>query len=126
MLEDLAAALGCAVADLTGQPYPPVARDTAHAMTTVPGIEVAVYDCTLADVPGIPIRPLPELIELARQANAHCDETRYALAGRDFGMVLAELHVHVVTGDSDSLARGWLSPGSRSRRERSMYPLPRS
>jgi hypothetical protein len=41
------------VADLTGQPYLPPDRATADAMATVPGIELAVHDCTLNDVPDI-------------------------------------------------------------------------
>jgi hypothetical protein len=43
-----------------------------------------------------------ELVTLAQLANAHCDGTRYALAGQDFGAVLSELHVHAATGDSDT------------------------
>jgi len=102
LLEDLAEAIGCAVADLTGQPYLPPDRATAEAMTSVPGIELAMCDCALDDVPDIPARPLAELVELARQANSSCDETRYALAGREFGAVLGELHVHAATGNSDT------------------------
>ncbi|MGH3947363.1 MAG: helix-turn-helix domain-containing protein [Pseudonocardiaceae bacterium] len=101
LLDDLAAALGCAVADLTGQPYLAPDRATADAMTTVPGIELAVHDTTLDEVPDIPARPIADLVKLARQANGHCDEARYALAGQDFGAVLSELHVHAATGDSD-------------------------
>jgi transcriptional regulator with XRE-family HTH domain len=102
LLDDLANALGCSVADLTGQPYLPPDRGTADAMTMVPGVELAIHDCTLDDVPDIPARPVAELVTLARLANAHCDETRYALAGQDFGAVLSELHVHTATGDSDT------------------------
>jgi transcriptional regulator with XRE-family HTH domain len=102
LIDDLAAALGCSVADLTGQPYLPPDRATADAMSTVPGIELAVCDCTLHDVPDIPARPVTALAQLARQANTYCDETRYALAGRDLDAVLGELHVHAVTGDSDT------------------------
>jgi transcriptional regulator with XRE-family HTH domain len=102
MLDELANALGCSVADLTGQPYLPPDRATADAMATVPGIELAVHDCTLNDVPDIPARPLAELVKLARRANTHCDETRYALAGQDVGAMLGELHVHTATGDSDT------------------------
>ncbi len=87
LLKDLATALSCSVADLTGQPYLPVDRATADAM---------------AVVPDIPARSVTELAQLARQANTHCDEDRYALAGRDLGMVLSELHVHAVSGDSDT------------------------
>jgi transcriptional regulator with XRE-family HTH domain len=102
LLDDLANALGCSVADLTGQPYLVADRATADAMTMVPGVELAIHDCTLNDVPDIPARPVAELVALAQLANAHCDETRYALAGRDFGAVLTELHVHAATGDSDT------------------------
>ncbi|HEX2301903.1 MAG TPA: helix-turn-helix transcriptional regulator [Pseudonocardiaceae bacterium] len=102
LLEDLADALGCSVADLTGQPYLAPDRATAEARMWVPGIELAVCDYTLDDVPDIPVRPLAELVELARQANAACDETLYAMAGRDFGAVLAELQVHAATGRGDT------------------------
>jgi transcriptional regulator with XRE-family HTH domain len=102
LLEDLATALGCSVTDLTGQPYLPVDRATADAMAVVPGIEIAICDYTLDDVPDISARPVTELAQLARQANTHCDEDRYALAGRNLGVVLSELHVHVVSGDSDT------------------------
>lgn len=102
LLDDLAEALGCSVADLTGQPYLPVDRATADAMITVPGIELAILDCTLYDVPDIPARPVAKLVKLAQLANTHCDETRYGLTGQDVGAVLSELHVHAATGDSDT------------------------
>ncbi|MGH4024196.1 MAG: helix-turn-helix domain-containing protein [Pseudonocardiaceae bacterium] len=108
LLEDLADALGCSVADLTGQPYLVTDRATAEARMPVPGIELAICDCTLDDVPDIPVRPLMELIELARQANAACDEARYALAGQDFGAVLTELHIHASSGP-DSARRAALA-----------------
>jgi len=102
LLDDLAAALGCSVADLTGQPYLRPDRATAQAMATVPGIEFAIHECTLGDVPDIPARPVAELVKLAHQANTHCDETRYALVGQDIGALLSELHVLVATGDADT------------------------
>jgi transcriptional regulator with XRE-family HTH domain len=102
LLDDLAAALGCSVVDLTGQPYLPPDRATVDALATVPDIQLAIYDCTLHDVPDMPARPITELAKLAQQANVLCDETRYALAGRDLGAVLSELHVHVATGNPDT------------------------
>ena len=47
LLDDLANALGCSVADLTGQPYLVPDRATADAMTMVPGVELAIHECTL-------------------------------------------------------------------------------
>jgi transcriptional regulator with XRE-family HTH domain len=102
LIDDLAAALGCSVADLTGQPYLLPDRATTDAMATVPSIEQAIHDCTLDNVPDGPARPLAELVRLTRHANMHCDATQYALAGRDFGAVITELHIQAVTGGSDA------------------------
>jgi transcriptional regulator with XRE-family HTH domain len=100
LIEDLAEALGCSVADLTGQPYLPVDRQSADAAATIPGVSGALHDTTLDDIPDIPARPLPELVRGAAQANAYADDARYAMAGQNLGALLAELHVHAVTGDS--------------------------
>jgi transcriptional regulator with XRE-family HTH domain len=100
LIEDLAEALGCSVMDLTGQPYLAVDRQSADTAATIPGVSAALHDTTLDDIPDMPARPLPELISATSQANAYADDARYALAGRDMGALLAELHVHAVTGDS--------------------------
>ncbi|WP_244989585.1 helix-turn-helix domain-containing protein [Saccharothrix coeruleofusca] len=99
LLEDIARALGCSVADLTGQPYLPGDRVAAEALTALPEISVALYDATLDDVPDLPARPLHELAGLAAQANEHTAHSRYAAAGRGLGSLLTDLHVHVVTGE---------------------------
>ena len=49
----------------------------------------------------MPARPVEQLAALAADANRHCDETRYDLAGRDLGAVLTELHVHAISGPPD-------------------------
>lgn len=56
LIEDLAAALGCSVADLTGQPYSPPDRASADALDVVPEISLALGDTTLEDVPDVPAR----------------------------------------------------------------------
>jgi transcriptional regulator with XRE-family HTH domain len=101
LLEDLAAALGCSVADLTGQPYLPVDRETAAAMPAISEISLALHNATLDDVPDPRARPLPALVEAAARANLHRDNARYAIAGHGLGAVLTELHVWVVTGHGD-------------------------
>ncbi|MGH4009201.1 MAG: helix-turn-helix domain-containing protein, partial [Pseudonocardiaceae bacterium] len=98
LLEDVADALGCSVADLTGQPYLPADRGTADALVVIAEITPLLYDITLDDVPDIPVRPVEQLARWAAEANAHCDEARYALAGRDLAALLTELHVHAATG----------------------------
>jgi transcriptional regulator with XRE-family HTH domain len=98
LLEDLADALGCSVADLTGQPYLPADRGTADALAVIAEITPLLYDITLDHVPDFPARPVDQLATWAARANAHCDEARYALAGRDLSALLTELHVHAATG----------------------------
>jgi transcriptional regulator with XRE-family HTH domain len=98
LIEDLADALGCSVADLTGQPYLPPDRGTADAVAVVTKITPLLYDITLDDVPDIPARPVEQLVRWAAGANVQCDEARYALAGRDLDVLLTELHVQAATG----------------------------
>ncbi|MGH3825425.1 MAG: helix-turn-helix domain-containing protein [Pseudonocardiaceae bacterium] len=100
LIEDLAEALGCSVADLTGQPYSLPDRQSADVAAAVAGISTALHDTTLDDVPDLPARPLPELVRAAAQSNAYADDARYAMAGQGLGAVLTELHMHAVTGDS--------------------------
>ncbi|GAB3479417.1 helix-turn-helix domain-containing protein [Amycolatopsis cihanbeyliensis] len=102
LLEDLANALGCAVIDLTGQPYLPGDRVSAEALATLPPISVALYDATLEDVPDVPARPVEQLARLARVSNEHSANSLYSLAGYDLGDLLTELHVHAVTGEPDT------------------------
>ena len=100
LLEDLAGALGCSVADLTGQPYLAPDRQSADTAAAIPGISAALHDTTLDDVPDMPARPLPALVRAAAQANTSADDARYAVAGQNLGALLVELHVHAVTGNA--------------------------
>jgi transcriptional regulator with XRE-family HTH domain len=100
-IEDLANAVGCSVTDLTGQPYLPVDRATADALTVVPGIREALCD-TLGDPLDLPARPVAELARWVQQAQEHLDQDRYAQAGRDLGTLLTELHVHAAARDADT------------------------
>ncbi|MCA1708065.1 MAG: helix-turn-helix domain-containing protein, partial [Actinobacteria bacterium] len=45
LLEDLADAVGCSVADLTGRPSQQADRHIAAALATIPGISLAISDC---------------------------------------------------------------------------------
>lgn len=102
LLEDLAGALGCSVVDLTGQPHLPSDRDGAEALAALPPLSVALYDASLDDVPDMPARPVEELAMWASTANEHVASSRYSAAGRHLGELLVELHVHAVTGDTDT------------------------
>ncbi|MBV9012533.1 MAG: helix-turn-helix domain-containing protein [Pseudonocardiales bacterium] len=98
LIENLAEALGCSVADLTGQPYLPPDRATADALAVIAEITPLLYDISLDHVPDVPTRPVDQLAAWAAQANAHCEQARYALAGRDLDALLTELYVHAATG----------------------------
>jgi transcriptional regulator with XRE-family HTH domain len=102
-IEDLANAIGCSVTDLTGQPYLPVDRATADALTVMPGIREAIHDTTLDDPPlDLPARPVAELARWAQQAHEHLDQDRYAHAGRGLGTLLTELHVQAAAPDAET------------------------
>jgi transcriptional regulator with XRE-family HTH domain len=51
LIEDLAAALSCSVADLTGRPYLGDGSGHCAALATLPAISLAINDCTLDDAP---------------------------------------------------------------------------
>ena len=100
LIEDLADALGCSVADLTGQPYLAVDRQSAVVSAAVTEISTALHDVTLEDVPDISARPMAQLTSAAALALACVDDAGYGLAGQGLAALLVELHVHAVTGDS--------------------------
>jgi transcriptional regulator with XRE-family HTH domain len=96
LIEDLADALGCSVADLTGQPYPvPYATDDIVVM--LGNIRLALNDCGPTDVPDMSPRPLEALTKLADEANEHCGQAQYSLAGHDVGNLLAESQASALT-----------------------------
>lgn len=96
LLEDLAAALGCAVADLTGQPYLPVDRESAYAKRVVTQIEHGLNEATLQDVPDVPARPLAELAEWIGVSAELRDTAQYRRSGEGIDAALIELQVHAV------------------------------
>ncbi|HEY6423441.1 MAG TPA: helix-turn-helix transcriptional regulator [Pseudonocardiaceae bacterium] len=97
LIEDLADALGCSVADLTGQPYLPTDRSTADALAALPSIRLALNDFGPMDVPDVTLRPLDALASLADKANEQCGQAHYSLAGHDLGTLLAESQASAFT-----------------------------
>ena len=100
LIEDLANALGCSVADLTGQPYLPPDRATLQGRAALPGISLALNDVSPDEVPDVTPRPLGELVAWADSANEYRDQAQFSLAGCDLGTLLAELQVHALTAGS--------------------------
>lgn len=105
LLENLAVALSCSVADLTGQPYQALDTETAAATAAIPALNLAFYDITLDDTPDMQTRPLPTLVAAAHAANVQADNVQYDLAGRHLGRIVTELHVIANTGNGDDRRR---------------------
>jgi transcriptional regulator with XRE-family HTH domain len=102
LLEDLAAALGCSVVDLTGQPYLPPDGTSAETLAALPGIREVIYDATVNDAPQVRARPVEQLGAAVRRANEFRDAGRHGPAGHKLGALLAELHVHTAAGGGDN------------------------
>ena len=66
LLEDLAAALGCSVADLTGQPYLSTDRSTADALAALPSIRLALNDFGSYGRAGCDVAPAGSVGEVGR------------------------------------------------------------
>jgi transcriptional regulator with XRE-family HTH domain len=101
LLEDLAEALGCSVADLTGQPYLPTDRSAAEVLARLPNIRLTLNDFGPMDVPDLPPRPSEELANLADRASEHCGQANYFFAGHDVGVLLAESQASALTVAAD-------------------------
>lgn len=101
LLEDLAEALGCSVADLTGQSSGLQNRRSALVTATVATISTALHDTTLDDGPDVPVRPLPELTHAVALAHEAADDANYGLAGQGLAALLVELHGHAVSGRAE-------------------------
>jgi transcriptional regulator with XRE-family HTH domain len=97
LIEDLANALGCSVADLTGQPYLPPDWESARAKQVITQIEQGLNEATLHDVPDLRPRPLDSLNVWVNSTAELRDTARYQPSGEDIGAVLIELQVHVAT-----------------------------
>ncbi|MGH3720939.1 MAG: helix-turn-helix domain-containing protein, partial [Pseudonocardiaceae bacterium] len=82
LVDDLAEALGCPVADLTGQPYALPDRRSVEVAAAAAEISTALHDTTLNDVPDVPARPLRQLTDAAALALDCADDANYSLAGR--------------------------------------------
>ena len=79
LIEDLAEALGCSVADLTGEPSLAPDRATKDAVATLASIRLALNDFGPNEVPDVTPRPLEALTRLADETNEHCAQAHYSL-----------------------------------------------
>jgi transcriptional regulator with XRE-family HTH domain len=92
LIEDLAKALGCSVADLTGQPYP---QNTTDVVASINNIRLALNDYTLDERPVASPRPVEALVSETDDASTHRDQACYNSAGHNLSAVLLELQSHV-------------------------------
>ncbi|MBV9730452.1 MAG: helix-turn-helix transcriptional regulator, partial [Pseudonocardiales bacterium] len=104
LVEDLASALGCSVADLTGQPYLPPDRESARAKAVIAQIERGLSEATLDDVPDLAPRSLGVLSTWMRSAVELRDTASYRSSGEGIDDVLIELQGHIATGGGSRAA----------------------
>ncbi len=116
LIEDLADALGCSVADLTGQPYLASDRATVEGRAALPGISLALNDFGPDEVPDVTPRLLDELVAWAERANEHRDQGRFSLAGWNLGTLFTEL-LRVAGPTSQPPARRLTWPRSTATRD---------
>ncbi len=105
LIEDLANALGCSVADLTGQPYLPPDRESARAKTVIAQIERGLNEASLDDVPDLQPRPLDVLDDWATSAMELRDTASYRSSGEGIDDVLMEIQVHLATSEGRARIR---------------------
>lgn len=104
LIEDLAEALGCSPADLTGGPNLMPDRRALDAASAIPALTVALHDIDFDDLPDLPIRPVQVLAELASRASVEADEANYPLTGPQLGELITELHVAANRGPDQQTA----------------------
>jgi transcriptional regulator with XRE-family HTH domain len=97
LIDQIAEALGCSALDLTGEPYQPKDRRAVEAMSSIPDIELSLYDCALDDAPDEPVRPVEQLAELVQVAQRAQDESRTDVAGQGIGRIMTELQIIAAT-----------------------------
>jgi transcriptional regulator with XRE-family HTH domain len=100
LVEDLAEALCCSVADLTGQPYAQSAgRWAAGVLASLDDIRLALNDYVLDEIPIASPRPLEALVSQTDGASAYRDQARYNSAGQNLRSgLLLELQSHAFAG----------------------------
>lgn len=101
LLNDLAAALECSMADLTGQPYVPADRDLEAAHSRIAQLRTAVSETTLdlTPVAGHQPAPMALLEQRAELVIARGIATDYAAVTDIAPTLLIDLHAHAKAGD---------------------------
>ncbi len=107
LIEKLAEALGCSVADLTGQPYHQTDRNAAGVQASLSTIRLMLNDFGPMDVPDLTPRPSEELASLADRANELCGQANYPLAGHGVGALLAQSQASALTVAADHRDRAF-------------------
>ncbi|MFC3499601.1 helix-turn-helix domain-containing protein [Micromonospora krabiensis] len=98
-LADIAAALDCAPAELTGVPVPAADRDVVAAHADVYAIRQALVDVDLSEPGTEPSTPLPELARTATLVDTLRQACDYAGAARLLPRLLRGLHAETAGPD---------------------------
>jgi len=101
LLADLAVALECSVADLTGEPYLPADRQLEVAHARVNALRAALVEAA-PDYPPDSDRtpaPMPKVESLYALAEARADDYDLAVTTDVLTQVIPDLHAHALAGD---------------------------
>jgi transcriptional regulator with XRE-family HTH domain len=100
-ISEVAAALECSVAELTGQPYIPADRDLEAAHSRIAQLRTAVAETTLelSPVEGHEPAPMAALEQRAELVIARGVATDYAAVTNLAPSLLIDLHAHVKAGN---------------------------
>lgn len=96
VLADIAAALECAVTDLTGLPLAPADPAVAAAQASVTAVRQALIETDLEEEPAQAPKPLPELEREAALIRDLFYRYDYAAMGLRLPKLLRELHAYAV------------------------------
>jgi transcriptional regulator with XRE-family HTH domain len=121
LVEDLAEALGCSVADLAGQPYLPPDRATAEGRAALPGISLALNDFGPDEVPDVTPRRRPG--HPAARGRTGYGADRSSTVGEDTGTACAldipNSTAELSEGDATTLVANSAHGERSTQRERS-------
>lgn len=99
LVEDIARALGCSPADITGSSHAPVDRRGPGAEDALHDIRSVLNDYAADEIPDVHPRTVNQLASWADQANESCSQAEYSTIAHEAATALAELQKQAFTAN---------------------------
>ncbi|NYH77179.1 transcriptional regulator with XRE-family HTH domain [Actinopolyspora biskrensis] len=100
LIEDLASALGCSIADITGAPMASSHDDHEQTHDALAEIRAVLHTYDADDLPDVAPRPLSKLVHTVDAANADCAQAQYHRAAREAATLVAESQAQLWTSSA--------------------------